>query len=166
MQHALMEHLEFDAEDLTTNRAGMLSARQVERLRRARGRALLVSGSALALIAVVASGLLFLAQRGGSQIALLVGIALTLVNAVIMARAVQTWLRTEEDLRRGAVEKVEGNIKRTVRIFGRLPVYVLTLDGGEIVVSKDVFNAMTDGGYYRLYRAKRTGALLTAELVR
>lgn len=166
MAETLMEQLQFSEEDLATNRAGMLSAPQIERLRKARGRAFLVSGGALTLIALVASGLLFIAERGGSGVGVLVGIALTLLNAIIMARAVQTWMRTEEDLRRGEVEKIAGSVKRTVRIFGRLPVYVLTIDGREIVVSKDVFNSVREGGYYTLYRARRTGTLLTAEPAR
>ena len=166
MTNALMEALQFGEDDLATNRAGMLSATQVERLRASRRRALLVSAGALVVIALVASGLLFVAQQGGSWVGVLVGIALTLVNAVIMARAVQSWLRTEDDLRRGEVEKIEGSVARTVRVFGRLPVYLLTINGREVVVTKEVFNAVKDGGYYRLYRARRTGTLLTAEPVR
>jgi hypothetical protein len=163
MTNALMELLRFSEEDLATNRAGMLSEAQVERLRGARRRALLVSVGALVVIALVASGLLFIAEQGGSWVGVLVGIALTLVNALIMARAVQSWLRTEDDLRRGAVKQIEGNVKRTVRVFGRLPVYMLTINGREVVVTKEVFNAVKDGGYYRFYRARRTGTLLTAE---
>jgi hypothetical protein len=166
MTNALMEVLQFGEDDLATNRAGMLSAAQVERLRAARRRALLLSASALIVIALVASGLLFIAEQGGSWVGVLVGIALTLVNAVIMARAVQSWLRTEEDLRRGEVEKIEGSIARTVRVFGRLSLYLLTVNGHEVVVTKEVFNVVKDGGYYRLYRAQRTGTLLTAEAVR
>lgn len=163
MTNALMELLRFSEDDLATNRAGMLSEPQVERLRGARRRALLVSTGSLIVIALVASGLLFVAERGGSWVGILVGIALTLVNALIMARAVQNWLRTEDDLRRGEVEKIEGSVKRTVRVFGRLPVYLLAINGREVVVTKEVFNAVRDGGYYKFYRARRTGALLTAE---
>lgn len=166
MANALMEALQFGEDDLATNRAGMLSATQVERLRASRRRALLVSAGALIVIALVASGLLFIAEQGGSWVGVLVGIALTLINAVIMARAVQSWLRTEDDLRRGEVEKIEGNVKRTVRVFGRLPVYLLAVNGREVAVGKEVFNAVQDGGYYRLYRARRTGTLLTAEAAR
>jgi hypothetical protein len=163
MSDALMEQLHFEDNDLVTNRAGMMSAPQVERLRSARRQALLVSVAALVVIALIASGILFFAEQGGSWLGIIVGVALTLVNAVIMARSVQTWMRTEDDLRRGEVEMIDGTVKRTVRVFGRLPVYVLTLNGREIIVSKEVFNAVKEGVRYKLYRARRTGTLLTAE---
>lgn len=165
MSSTLQETLRFDDDDLATNRAGMLSRAQVERLARERRRALLVSGGALAAIALAAAALLFIAQQGGSWVVLLIGIALTVINALIMARAVQSWLRMENDLRRGEVEVIEGTARRTVRIFGRLPVFVIALDDREVVVTKDVFNAITEGGRYRFYRAQSSGALLTAEAV-
>jgi hypothetical protein len=162
-QNLLAGALDFDSDDLQINRSGMISERQRARLRTSRSRSTLISVLALVVIGLVAAGVLFLAQQGNSWIALLIGIALTAVNAVIMGRMVQNWLRTAGDLQRAEIQTLSGVVKRTVRVVGRAVIYVLTIEGHELVVPKEVFNAIVDGSRWRLYRAAHTGTLLAGE---
>ena len=159
----LMRLLNFEPADLQANRAGHLSDRQRQRLGRLRRRAALLSGAIMVMIVLLATGVIFLGQRQGSAIALLVGIGLTSINAVIMGRAVQNWLRLDEDLRRDEVEELDGTIQRTVRVIGRALIYLIKIDGRELNVPKAVFNALPEGGRWRISRARRSASLLAAE---
>jgi uncharacterized membrane protein len=161
--NALASALDFNSDDLQVNRSGMISERQRARLRASRSRAALLSVLALVVIGLVAAGVLFLAQQGKSWIALLIGIALTVVNALIMGRMVQNWLRTAGDLQRAEVQTLSGVVTRTVRVIGRAVIYVLAIDGRELIIPKEVFNAIADGSRWRLYRAAQTGTLLAGE---
>jgi len=155
--------LDFTPEDLRANHDGRLSPRQATRLKRLRQRTTLISAAIMLLIGLVAAVVLFLSQRDNSAIGLLIGLALTVINAVVMARAVQNWLRLADDLKGDEVETLTGLVERTVRVIGRALIYVLKVDQHELVVPKDVFNAVPDGARYRFYRARRSGALLAAE---
>ncbi|MCC6617064.1 MAG: hypothetical protein IT320_26565 [Anaerolineae bacterium] len=155
--------LDFTPEDLQANHDGRLSPRQTTRLKRLRRRTTLINAAIMFLIGLAAAVVLFLSQRDASAVGLLVGLALTVINAVVMARAVQNWLRLADDLRGGDVETLNGVVERTVRVIGRVLIYVLKVDRGELVVPKDVFNAVPDGARYCFYRARRSGTLLAAE---
>ncbi len=159
----VMRLLDFDADDLKANRAGHLSERQRQRLGRLRRRAALLSGGIIFAIVLLASAVIFFGQREDSAIAVLIGIGLTAVNAVLMARAVQSWLRLDEDLRRGEIETLSGTIERTVRVVGRALIYLIKIDGRELNVPKAVFNVLPDGGRWHIYRARRSASLLAAE---
>ncbi len=161
----LMRLLDFTPDDLQANRAGKLSPRQAARLVRIRRRSTLVSAGIMVVIGLAATVVMFLAQRDNSVIGLLVGITLTIINAIVMARAVQNWLRLADDLRGGAVETLSGGVQRTVRVIGRALIYVLKIDQREVVVPKAVFKAVPEGARYRLFRAQRSGTLLAAEPV-
>jgi hypothetical protein len=161
----LMRLLQFDESDLANNRAGLLSAAQRERLTKQRGRAALVNGVAVVIILLIAAVLLFIAQRNNNVFALFIGIALTVVNALLLARTAQGWLRIAGDLARDEVDMLEGKVERTVRVIGRVLVYVLKVGGRELTVTKEVFNAVGEGRRWRFYRARYSGTLLSAEAV-
>jgi len=76
---------------------------------------------------------------------------------------VQNWLRTAGDLQRAEVQTLSGVVTRTVRVIGRAVIYVLAIDGRELIIPKEVFNAIADGSRWRLYRAAQTGTLLAGE---
>jgi hypothetical protein len=159
----LMRLLQFDAGDLANNRAGLLSERQRQRLRRTRSRAALVNGGVAFVIVIAAAALLFLAQRDNSLPALLVGIMLTVANALLIGLTAQSWLRIAGDLARDEVDTLVGKVERTVRVVGRSVQYLLRVEGKDIPVTKEVFNAVAEGQRWRFYRAKVSGTLLSAE---
>ncbi|MFN8560525.1 MAG: hypothetical protein U0703_02575 [Anaerolineae bacterium] len=102
---------------------------------------------------MAATVLLFLGQRNDSPILSLIGITITIINAVIVGLGAQSYMRTSSDLRGGRVATVSGVVSHTIRVSGRVATYVLKLDGQEIIVSKPVFFAVEDARLYRLYRA-------------
>lgn len=160
----LAEALNFSPDDLAANRAGRLSDAQVERLKRGWRRTLWIVVGLVLLFVLVATMLLFLAQRQESFILTAIGIIVTVVNAVIVGLGTQSFLRTSSDLRRGEVAVISGVVGHTIRVTGRVLTYVLKVDGQELIVSKVVFYAVDDAKAYRFYRAPASRTLLSAEL--
>lgn len=159
----LAEALNITAEDLTANRAGQLSAAQKERLQRGWRRTLLILISVIVFVGLLATLALFFGQRNESSVLVAVGIALTVINAVIVGVGAQSYLRTSNDLRAGKISELRGVVSHTVRVSGRVATYVLKLDGQEVVVPKPVFFAIEDGKPYRVYRAPASKTVLAAE---
>jgi hypothetical protein len=159
----LMRLLQFDESDLANNRAGLLSAAQRERLAKLRGRTTLVNGAVVVAILLVAAVLLYIAQRNNNAFVLFIGIALTVINALLLARTAQGWIRIAGDLARDEVETLEGKVERTVRVIGRVLIYTLKVNGRELTVTKEVFNTVGEGRRWRFYRARYSGTLLSAE---
>jgi hypothetical protein len=159
----LMRLLNFDADDLRANRAGQLSPRQQQRLLSSRRRITMIYAAVMLAVALCAAAALYAAQRNDAAIAVFIGIALTIVNALVMARAVQQYMRLSDDARRASIHTISGSVERTVRVVGRAVIYVLKIGGHELVVPKSLFNVVADGAAWRFYRAPRSGTLLSAE---
>ncbi len=164
----LMAALQFTSDDLAANRAGKLSDRQRERLRRS-GRSIFYAAVGLALaLSIGAALLIYLGQRNESPILRLVGVALTVINAVVLAVGVGSGLRLRADLRAGQVVAVSGVVRRVVRVSGRSAAYVLAVELPQgtlrLNVSKAVFNSFQDGVRYHLYRTLSARLLVAAEV--
>lgn len=162
---ALADVLNFSADDLAANRAGELSVAQKARLARGWRRTFWVILGLVVGFGLAATILLFLGQRNQSPILSLIGVTITVINAVIVGLGAQSYLRTSSDLRGGRVVTVSGVVSHTIRVSGRVATYVLKIDRQEIVVSKPVFFAVEDAKPYRLYRAPASKTLLAAEPV-
>ena len=160
---SLMEALAFNAEDLAANHEGHLSDAQKARLKRGWQRTLWIGVAFVIGILLLATVLLFQAQQNGSSILTLIGVVLTVINAVIVARGAQSYLRTSSDLNSGQVSALSGVVSHTIRVTGRVVVYVLKVEDQEMIVSKLVFRAVEDGKSYRFYRAPASKTLLAAE---
>lgn len=164
----LMAVLQFSPADLEANRAGTLTDAQRQRLRRG-GRPLFyaVVGLALALI-IGAALLIYLGQRNESPILSLVGVSLTVINAVVLAVGVGSRLRLSADLRSRRVVTISGVVRRVVRVSRRSAAYVLAVELPEgtlrLNVSKAVFNSFQDGVRYHLYRTPSARLLVAAEI--
>jgi uncharacterized membrane protein YidH (DUF202 family) len=161
----LDEALNISSEDLAANRAGRLSEAQGRRLQRGWRRTLAILIAVVVIVGLIATVALFFGQRNSSSILTLVGIVLTVINAVIVGIGAQSYIRTSSDLRGGSIAEVSGVVKHTVRVSGRVATYVLTLDGQEVIVPKPVFFAIEEGKPYRLYRAPASKTVLAAEPV-
>ncbi len=159
----LVEALGFTDADLAANRAGRLSDAQKQRLTKGWRRTLSIFIGVIAAVGFAATLALFLGQRNNSPVLTVVGIALTLINALTVGIGAQSYLRTSRDLRSGSVAAVSGVVSHTLRVSGRLATYVLRLDGEEVIVPKPVFFAIEEGKPYRLYRAPVSKTLLAAE---
>jgi hypothetical protein len=160
---ALADVLNFSAEDLAANRAGSLSDAQKARLARGWRRTFWIILALVVGFGLTATILLFLGQRNASPILSVIGIAITMLNAVIVGLGAQNYLRTSSDLRGGRVAAVSGVVTHTIRVSGRIATYILKVDGQEIVVSKPVFFAIEDAKPYRLYRTPASRTLFAAE---
>ena len=82
---------------------------------------------------------------------------------VVVGIGAQNYLRTQHDVKAGSVIVLEGSVKRTVRLSGRNPTYILNINEEKIIVPKIMFNAFEEHSTYRLYRAPRTKTVFTAE---
>jgi uncharacterized membrane protein YidH (DUF202 family) len=160
---ALADVLNFSAEDLAANRAGALSDAQKARLARGWRRTLWIIVALVVGFGLVATILLFLGQQNASPILSVIGVTITVINAVIVGLGAQNYLRTSSDLRGGRVATISGIVSHTIRVSGRTATYVLKVDGQDIIVPKPVFFAIEDAKPYRLYRAPASKTLLSAE---
>ncbi|MCS7071665.1 MAG: hypothetical protein NZM00_09180 [Anaerolinea sp.] len=158
----LMTALNFTEIDLNANRAGDLSLAQAERLRKNWRRTLWVTLPLVIAVLVGASLLIYLGQRQNNGIIAIMGIALTVLNAYIVGRLAQARYRLSADLRPPLVIQ-DGQVERTLRIVGRGRLYVLKIDGRELLVTRPIFNAFEDKARYRLYRTPASKQILSAE---
>lgn len=160
---ALADVLNFSDDDLAANRAGNLSDSQRARLTRGWQRTLWIIVGLVIGLGLLATILLFLGQRNESPILGVIGIIITVVNAVLVGLGAQSYLRTTSDLRGGRVNIISGVVSHTIRVTGRAATYILKVDDQEIIVPKVVFFAFEDAKPYRLYRAPASKTLLAAE---
>ena len=160
---ALADALGFSDQDLAANRDGRLSETQKARLTRGWRRTLWILIAVVIGFGLVATILLFVAQRNNSPILTVIGILVTVINATIVGLGAQSYLRTSSDIHGERVTAISGVVSHTIRVSGRVATYVLKLDGQEVVVSKPVFFAVEDGKAYHLYRAPASKTLLAAE---
>ena len=162
-KRSLPAALHFTASDLRANRQGLLSQAQMERMKIIRGRN---TRSATALffgLVLGATILLFIGQLNRSAILLGAGAALIVINAIMVGRAARAYMRVGGDLRRGSVEVLAGEVERVLRRGRASESYLLRISGAELGVTKDVFVGFRHKASYRIYRARNSLVLLSAE---
>lgn len=160
---SLMPALGFHSGDLAANRAGRLSEDQHGRLRAMRLRSGLIGGGLFLLFALIATGLLFVAQQHDTPILGLVGLLVTVANVIIVGMFGRGWMRLSADLRRGNVAATSGPMERVLRPAGRLHNYALRINGVEFVVNKETFKLFRHEIPYTLYSTPYSHILLAAE---
>jgi hypothetical protein len=161
---ALMDALEFSPDDLEANREGKLSIMQDWRMRTRRRRSIAMGVALVLIFAFIASLLIFYGGREDSVILTIVGIGVTLCSAAITGVLGRYWLRLTADIRGGGVTTLTGELERVLRpVSRRVITYMVRVDGAEMFVSRQAFEAFVHEGRYALHRAPYTGALLTAE---
>lgn len=160
---SLATHLNFTPDDLTANRAGQLSARQVARLRRMRRRTLLLAVGVVLVIVLAATAALFLGQQRASTILTFIGIGLTICGAAIAGAFLRNWLRLNADIDGGAVRSTTGPARHTIRVTGRAAVYLLDIDDQRFALPETTFLSFEEGRRYRIYWSPAARVLFTAE---
>lgn len=156
----------FSVDDLAANRAGRLSAAQLNRLRARQRRAALVVGGLVWFGALAATAFLFVGRREDNLILTLIGIAITICCAAASAVFARYGLRLNADIRAGQADTFSGALERVIKpINRRVVMYLIRVGGAEVVVGKDAFKAFQHGAPYRLYRAHYSGVLLAVEQI-
>lgn len=161
--NGLMAAIGFTAEDLQANRAGEIGPTQAVRLRRLQRRALTFGGAGLFLFAFVATGFLFLGQQNGSPILTLVGMLVTVLNAISVGFFGRQYMRLNADLRGERVETISGPVERVIRANGRANNFLIRVADETFFVSRDLFRQFEHETPHRLYRAPHSRVLLAAE---
>lgn len=165
MSPSLAEALRFSDADLTTNQAGELSISQRAMLQKRQTRTMLIGMSLFFVLAFIATFFIFIAGKSDNAgILLVIGIGLTLCNAVMSGIFFRYWLKLNADLRANRVHRLSGELHRVLKPLNRRVIYYLIrIDTVETVVSKEIFTAFTHEATYTLYRTPYTGILLSAE---
>jgi hypothetical protein len=163
----LMQELGFALDDLGQNRSGQISEMQDYKLRVRRQRSIFTGIAIMFCMAFIITLLFFMGNReGNSAILSIIGIGLTICNAAMMGVFARHWLRLSIDIREQRVLIISGELERIIKPINRRVIYYLIrVEGVELVVSKQLFNLVTNDKSYTLYRAPHTGTLLSLERV-
>jgi hypothetical protein len=160
----LMSLLQFNEDELETNRQGRLSEMQEYRLRLRLRRSIAIGIGFILIMSLIATILIFLGSQEESPILTVIGVGVTICGAAITGVFARYWLRLNADIQQGKVSEVAGELERIVKpINRRVMTYLLRVDQAEFVVAKETFKVFKHGEAYRLYRAPYTGTLLSAE---
>jgi len=161
----LMSRLRFTDDDLEANHAGALSEGQETRMQSAQMRLLLIGASTFMGAVLLATIFLFVGQRNHSLVLSMIGVLLTLVNALWVGTVARQWLRLSADLRAHRVEVLEGVLERILRPTRYGQNYLVRIAGQDFSVDKDTFKIFQHESHYRFYRAPHTHTLLSVEHV-
>lgn len=159
----LMPHLQFDTDDLQANRAGKLGGNQRERLKNLQTRALLVGIGGFFGFALAATTLLFFGSENGLLVMTLLGIFVTILNAIFVGMFARQYMRLRADLQSGEIEVISGTMERVVKADGRMNNFLLRIDNEEFYIKKDLFKLFRHEVDYHIYRAIHSRVLLAAE---
>lgn len=159
----LMQPLEFNQADLIANRDGLLGDNQRARLQSLQTNALLVGIGGFFGFALLATIFLFFGSENGFLIMSLIGMFITLVNAIFVGMFARQYMRLRADLSDGDVEVIAGEMERVVKADGRMNNFILRIGDEEFHVKKDLFRLFRHEVTYTIYRAKHSRVLLAAE---
>ena len=153
----------FDAADLRANRAGRLSAAQVERVKSDRRRQSVIAGLMFGALVLFATAMIYAGQLNRNQTLALMGVLLIVVNAILVGVMARAFMRLGGDLRAGNVEVLAGDVERVLRRGRQGDVYLLRIGGASLPVTRDVFRTFRHEAPYRIYRSAHARLLLSAE---
>ena len=160
---ALMTEMGFDKQDLQANRAGKLSSRQIARLQALQRRALLIGAIFFFSLALLATLFIFMGQQNESLVLSLIGMLMTICNAIGTGFFARQWMRLAADLRSGTCMAVRGPLERVIRPNGQINQFVLRISPAEFSVRKEIFKQFRHDKAYALYYTRHAWLLLCAE---
>jgi hypothetical protein len=160
----LMTALGFTAEDLAQNRAGQMSEIQRYNLSVRRQRAVVTGIVILLLVTFVATFLIFIGGRQDSPILTVIGIGVTILNAVLAGIFARYWFRLSADISSGTAQAASGTLERVIKpVNRRVMNYVIRVGEAEVFIPREVFDVFAHRTPYTIYRTPHTGTLLSAE---
>lgn len=170
-EERLMEALAFDEDDLAANQAGEFSSRQVARLNREQFSTGL--GGALVLVFGIIIVSLVMGAVNFALMTLPILVILIAISAFFLGLSAVIWLRSRKlyaDLVDRWVAEIEGRVDLSVRAGQNAASYYLRVGDGEdsvrFTVKQRAFLAFKNGDPYRIYYARRSQRLLSAEWLR
>lgn len=170
-EERLMEALAFDEDDLAANQAGELSSRQVARLNREQLSTGL--GGALVLVFGIVIVSLVMGTVNFALMTLPALVILIAISAFFLGLSAVIWSRSRKlyaDLVDRWVAEIEGRVDLSVRAGQNAASYYLRVGDGEdsvrFTVKQRAFLAFKNGDPYRIYYARRSKRLLSAEWLR
>lgn len=163
MADSLMQPLQFTGDDLLANRQGQLGDNQRQRLQSLQVRALIIGASGFFAFALVATIFLFFGSENSLLIMTLIGIFITICNAIFVGMFARQYMRLRADLTGGEIDNIAGQLERVVIPNGRMNNFLLRIEGEEFYVKKDLFKLFRHEVHYTIYRAKHSRVLLSAE---
>ncbi len=156
--------MDFTLDEINDNRSRRLSARQRERLKAVQQRTLLIGVGAFLLLAFAATLMIYIGQRNQVVIFSLIGVLVTVFNAIILGFLARSYLRVSADLRAAEpIEIYEGNLERVLRPNGQVNNYVLRVYNRDFPVTKDVFKQFRHKKVYAMYATLHANVLMSAE---
>ncbi|GAB5490527.1 MAG: hypothetical protein Phog2KO_07420 [Phototrophicaceae bacterium] len=159
----LMQHLQFTQDDLHANREGQLGENQRIRLQGLQNRAILIGVIGFFAFALIATIFLFFGSENNFFIMTLIGIFVTICNALFVGMFARQYMRLRADLFDNEVEVIEGELERVIIPNGRMNNFLIRLNEEEFYVKKDLFKLFRHEVNYRFYRASHSRVLLSAE---
>lgn len=162
---SLSQVLYFSDADLLANREGRLSDAQIQTLHRRKTRLMMIGMMIAIGLAFIATLFIFLgAKPDNSAILTIIGIGLTVCNALMVGVIFRQWLKVNSDVSGNRVDIITGKLERVLKpINRRVMNYMIRVQNTETYVPKEVFIAFTHGESYTIYRTPYTGILLSAE---
>jgi hypothetical protein len=162
---SLAQALRFSEADLSANRTGALSESQTALLQTRKSRLMLIGICAFFILAFIATVFIFLGSKpDNSGILTIIGIGLTICNALVVGIIFRQWLKLNADTSAKKVAIITGKLERVLKPLNkRVITYIIRVNGTETVIPKDVFVVFAHGKTYTLYRTPYTGILLSAE---
>ena len=166
-EHALMAALDCDAETLETNRRGEFTPRQYNTFARKYRRRVIVFPSLLGLILLVCAVFSVVAWLSGTELGAWVTstICTGIIAVPFLKMALSSGSRRREymnDLGEG-VQVAEGPVSLSLIQYGNSARYTITIEGVFLNVSKTLFLAFKNGDPYRIFYARHSKTILSAE---
>ena len=159
----LMSRLRFTADDVEANQAGTLSEMQEARMQQQKARLLWVGAAAFFGAVFLATLFLYIGQRNQTVVLSIIGVLLTLVNALWVGSVARQWMRLSADLRENKVDVLDGALERVLRPTRYGQNYLVRIAGQDFAVDKETFKAFQHQAHYRFYRTPHTRTLLSVE---
>ena len=158
----LMTRLRFSQADLRANQSGFLSPTQSTRLSGDLRRILWITSGFFVVLVLIATALIYAGATTRSQIAVVAGFALVLINGLLLGVAGREYMRLSSDLRSGAVEALAGKVERILKRGRAGDRFLLRIGGEDISVDRDLVHCFQHHARYCIYRTQRSKVLLSA----
>lgn len=132
-------------------------------MRQQQSRLLGIGAAAFFGAVFLATIFLYIGQINQTVVLSIMGVLLTLVNAIWVGSVARQWMRLSADLREDKVDVLAGTLERVLRPTRYGQNYVVRIAGQDFAVDKETFKAFQHQADYRFYRTTHTRSLLSVE---
>ena len=174
--HELEDVLDFTESDLSANREGSMSGRQLKALRRKRfGMSISLVFEFLFAVVIAAIPVIFLLlaltspfRSLGNFLLLLPAILLTgglaaLFSYFLITQRRQRWLAYGDDLKEGIVNRTTGQLTKATFVRSRQRFWMISVGNEQLKINQKIFPCFEQYGFYHVYFTPHTCIILSAE---